>query len=158
METAPLGFVHMNCASEFRYFRNRFFLHEMISQIQNGREHSSVFKFASVYFQSFCMHYNQYFNFDYNSHPIRKYKPFSLSPTGCGIVWFETWNQRRVKWLSFSLALYKTILGSSRAYKSPGGTTTNSQTGKSGYRRRVEIKLLVSKCKRSNVGIQTGNC
>ena len=80
-----------------------------------------------------------------------------LSPTGCGIVWFETWNQRPVKWLSFSLALYKNILGSSRAYKSPGETTTNSQTGKSGYRRRVEIKLLVSKCKRSNVGMQSGN-
>ena len=47
--------------------------------------------------------------------------------------------------------------GSSRAYKSLGGTTTNSQTGKSGYRRRVEIKLLVSKCKRSNVGMQSGN-
>ena len=55
------------------------------------------------------------------------------------------------------LNLVQDDFGSSRAYKSPGGTTTNSQTGKYGYRRRVEIKLLVSKCKRSNVGIQTGN-
>lgn len=52
METAPLGFVHMNSD----IFETIFFLNEMILQIQNAREDSNVFKFASVYFQSFCMH------------------------------------------------------------------------------------------------------